>query len=75
MVVRESMSRDLLDRLVADIFEVTEALAKLDQHELGTWQPGPSPSVEKVHASSGHQHKDRHLAERPMSEGVHRSVC
>jgi glutamate decarboxylase len=64
---------DLLDRLIADICAVTETLMSSDQIELEAWPF--SKSVERTHASLGHDRKDRHLAHRPMSEGVHRSVC
>ncbi len=74
MVVRESMSLDLLDRLIADICAVTETLMISDEIDLQTWQPFSS-SVEKTYASLGHGAKDRHKVKRPMSEGVHRSVC
>ena len=75
VVVRESMSRDLLDRLIADIFETTETLIKTDVTDLQAYQPGTAASVEKTHASKGHDHKNKHKASRPMSEGIHRSVC
>ena len=75
IVVRESMSRDLLDRLIADIFEVTETLMKIEGGLLEAWQAGASSSVEKTHASAGHTHKNRHKAKRPMADGVHRTVC
>lgn len=68
------MSRDLLDRLIADIFQVTETLMESDASDLQAYQP-VTPSVEKQHASKGHDHKNKHKANRPMSKGVHRSVC
>lgn len=74
VVVRESMSRDLLDRLIADICTVTETLMQSDNIDLTTWQPFAN-STEKQHASAGHDHKNRHKARRPMQEGVHRTVC
>ena len=75
VVVRESMSRDLLDRLITDIFEVTETLMQTDSTDLQAYQPSSSTSMEKKLASKGHDHKNKHKASRPMSEGVHRSVC
>lgn len=75
VVVRESMSMDLLDRLIADICQVTEQLMESDAGDLQAWQPTPAKSVEKVHSSLGHDAKNKHKAKRPMSEGVHRSVC
>lgn len=74
VVVRESMSMDLLDRLICDICAVTEALMSLDAVDLAAWQPA-SASIEKQHSSRGVESKDRHLANRPMDDGVHRSVC
>ena len=74
VVVRESMSRDLLDRLIADICTVTETMMQSDEIDLSTWQPF-SNSTEKQHASAGHDHKNKHKARRPMHHGVHRTVC
>ena len=75
MVVRESMSMDLLDRLIADICSVTQFITEADKFDLSAWQPF-SESVEKQHASPGISAKDKHhKAKRPMSEGVHRAVC
>ena len=74
MVVRESMSMDLLDRLICDICAVTEALMSTDTVDLAAWQPA-SASIEKQHSSRGVESKDRHLSIRPMDDGVHRSVC
>lgn len=78
VVVRESMSMDLLNQLIADICAVTEML--IQEHEKGeggdirAFQPG-APSVEKVHGSAGLMHHQRHRAKRGMKEGVHRTVC
>lgn len=76
VVVRESMSMDLLDRLVSDILAVTESMTTIDSVDLATWQPF-HPSVEKKHASAGIGAKEKEAgeSERPMEEGVHRSVC
>lgn len=73
VVVRESMSLDLLDRLVRDIVAVTETIMNTDQIDLAAWQP--SNSIEKQHANQGLQHHEKKKSKRPMSEGVHRSVC
>jgi glutamate decarboxylase len=77
VVVRESMSLDLLDRLIADICSVTETLMSSDKIDLQAWQPDvlSSRSIEKVHASLGHTAQHKHKAKRPMEEGVHRAVC
>ena len=69
------MSRDLLDRLVADIFEVTEALMKMESTDLLAWQPGPASSVEKQYGSQGHDWQNKFKAKRAMTDGIHRSVC
>jgi len=74
VVVRESMSLDLLDRLITDIISVTENLMNVDPVDLSALQPGAT-SIEKAHQSKGFDHKNRHKAERPMSKGVHRTVC
>ena len=69
------MSMDLLDRLIADICAVTESLMNTEHAaELLEWQPA-SKSLEKQHASLGHNAQNRHKAKRPMEKGVHRSVC
>ncbi|MCJ1476150.1 hypothetical protein MMC13_004815 [Lambiella insularis] len=72
VVVRESMSLDLLDRLISDIFAVTQTLMESDAVDLQAYAPGTN-SVEKQHGSQGHDNRNRHKATRPMSHGVHRS--
>jgi glutamate decarboxylase len=74
IVVRESMSMDLLDRLINDIVEVTENLMKSDAIDLAAWQPTPS-SVEKKHANPGLGAHQKHHSKNPMHNGIHRSVC
>jgi len=75
VVVRESMSLDLLDRLISDIAATMEQImATSSEVDLSAWQPFTT-SVEKSHASAGHDSKNKHKAKRPMHEGVHRSVC
>lgn len=77
VVVRQSMSIDLLDRLVADIIAVTESLMEANTTaDLAAWQPFSS-SVEKTHASAGVSAKERHAGKhnRGMEEGIHRAVC
>ena len=76
MVVRWSMSLDLLDRLIADIVSVTQTLIESDGSEAGSATTShANPSVEKQHSSQGLDGKQRHKARAPMSDGVHRSVC
>lgn len=89
VVVRESMSFDLLDRLISDICSTTQAYMDSDEHEmelLRTIATKDSGSVERSHASLGSQrhgpgrqkgqgHAQGHGGQRPMSKGVHRTVC
>jgi len=76
VVVRETMSMDLLDRLIADIFSVTENVMNSDEIDLKVWQPFQNKnSVEKTHGSTGAQAHETHKHKRPMSKGVHRTVC
>jgi len=74
VVVRESMSLDLLDRLISDIISVTQTLMDSDAMDIAAFQPD-SHTVEKQHASLGYPAKDKQKAKRPMREGVHRTVC
>ncbi|KAI4123961.1 MAG: hypothetical protein LQ338_005038, partial [Usnochroma carphineum] len=72
IVVRESMSLDLLDRLITDIISVTEQLMESDPIDLAAFQPGPT-NIEKQHASTGLGHREKHKAKRPMKDGVYRT--
>ena len=71
VVVRESMSPDLLDRLITDIIAVTEQLMDADPMDLSAFQPGAT-SIEKQHQSKGVKHANKHKAQPPMSN---RTVC
>ena len=79
VVVRESMSLDLLDRLISDVISVTEGLMNSDPVDMTAFEH-KATHIEKSHmslgtdglASSGH-HKQK--ANRPMQDGVHRTVC
>ncbi|KAI9838930.1 MAG: hypothetical protein M1819_004138 [Sarea resinae] len=73
VVVRESMSVDIMDKLVADICSVTEQLIDYES-DLSTYRPG-ADSVEKRHSSRGVTHNQKHKAKRPLHEGIHRGVC
>ena len=75
VVVRESMSLDLLDRLITDIVSITETLMKTDAVDLAAFQPSSTTSVEKASMSKGLEAKDKHKAKRPMHHGIHRTVC
>jgi glutamate decarboxylase len=74
VVVRESLSLDMIDRLVSDLCTITEAAMKTKGIDLAILQPG-AQSVEKEHSSAGLKSSHKHKARRPMHEGVHRSVC
>ena len=69
VVVRESMSFDLLDRLISDICAVTTTLMENDVGTLDWAQPR-NHSPEKD-ASSADKGKQKHT----MSNGIHRTVC
>ncbi|KAF7861456.1 hypothetical protein EAF04_008021 [Stromatinia cepivora] len=80
VVVRESMSFDLLDRLIADICATTQNLIDNDKQDLSILNEHLSKghgSAEKTHGSLGHRHGKGQGkgGERPMSHGVHRTVC
>lgn len=75
VVVRESMSMDLLDQLISDIISVTEGLMKSDPLDLSAFQPGTT-TVEKKHQSGGTDAKNREQDQKtPMKKGIHRGVC
>ncbi|PBP28294.1 glutamate decarboxylase [Diplocarpon rosae] len=77
VVVRESMSFDLLDRLIADICFTTQDLIDSDTQDLSILHQSKNSSTEKQHATVGTQHSKGQGkgGKRPMSQGVHRSVC
>ncbi|AEO54783.1 glutamate decarboxylase [Thermothelomyces thermophilus ATCC 42464] len=77
VVVRVSMSFDLLDRLVTDIVQVTETLMERDEVDLSVLPAqhvGPRPRVKK---REGERLKDvgREAGKKRMTGGIHRSVC
>lgn len=74
VVVRESMSMDLLSRLIGDVIEVTEHVMAAAPGTLSVFQPGNS-SVEKEHGSTGTKEKGKGAGKRPMGKGVHHTVC
>jgi glutamate decarboxylase len=77
VVVRESMSFDLLDRLITGICVVTTRLIETSPDALGLVQVEHDTSAEKQLSSKGKQAENGHGkgGERPMSEGIHRAVC
>ncbi|KAI9891866.1 MAG: hypothetical protein M1814_002251 [Vezdaea aestivalis] len=74
VVVRESISLDLLDRLISDIYKVTEMMMKSEPVDLRAWAVGSS-SFEKQNQSRGLPYERRGEAKTPASEGVYRGVC
>lgn len=78
VVVRESMSFDLLDRLIADICQTTQNLIDSDVEDLSILNVAKGNSTEKEHSSQGETAKKEGFGKggkRPMNEGVHRTVC
>jgi len=74
VVVRESLSLDMIHRLIFDICDVTEMLMKSDEFDLAALQPS-GQSVEKSHASKGLKAEHKHKAKHPPLHRVYRSVC
>ena len=76
VVVRESMSMDLLDRLISDLIVVTQTLMESDIGDLSALQP-TATSTEKRQQSLGKDAKDRKQqgSKQPTHKGVHRTVC
>jgi glutamate decarboxylase len=80
VVVRESMTADLLERLIADIVAVTEKLVDSDPVDLSRLQSHPHRSrVERrrdVSEKEGHQANEQSPGwMAKMGEGVHKTVC
>ena len=62
VVVRESMSADLLDMLIADILSTTETLMASDQADLDAFARPQAPRIEKYVASMGtHSWKEKSM--------------
>lgn len=88
IVIRESMSFDLLNRLINDICQVTQSLIESDEVDLSILQK-QKHGVELKSGKQGDETKPEHggdggprskrekVAEevKAMSEGIHRSVC
>ncbi|TVY55867.1 Glutamate decarboxylase [Lachnellula cervina] len=77
VVVRESMSFDLLDRLITDICQTTQSLIDNDQADLSILNQSKDTSMEKQHSSAGQQHGKGQGkgGKQPMTHGIHRAVC
>lgn len=82
VVVRESMSFDLLDRLITDICQTTQNLIDSNAQDLSILHLNKDTSAEKAHSTTGtsrdakdakssHAKRGRH----PLTKGVHRTVC
>lgn len=80
VVIRESMSFDLLDRLITDIAQVTETLMGNDEVDLSILQKqrkGPiklEDKERKERGVKGVKDEGKKLGKR-MEEGIHRTVC
>lgn len=78
VVVRVSMSFDLLDRLVTDLVEVTETLMERDQVDLSVLQTsrrarrGQEPAKK---GEEGDREEGGGKGEKSAEEGLHRAVC
>jgi len=79
VVVRESMSFDLLDRLITDICQTTQNLIESDSQDLSILSISKDNSAEKALSSTGTHRgaKSTHAktGKHPMTKGVHRTVC
>ncbi|KAI9814709.1 MAG: hypothetical protein M1826_002155 [Phylliscum demangeonii] len=75
VVVRWSMSQDLLDKLICDIIGVTEKLIESDPEDSHTLLQPIKYWPAKWHQDREQHGKYNHHGRRPMSLGVHRSVC
>lgn len=71
------MSLDLLDRLICDIISITQALMEAGESAVPALHPTPTGLLEKERRSLGQKDEERKKfgSQRPMSDGVHRSVC
>jgi len=78
VVVRESMSLDLIDKLFSDLCQVMETIMESGSSaEFAAWQPDDkSHRLEKQEGTVGENGKHAHKkAKRPMHKGIHRTVC
>ncbi|KAI1764409.1 glutamate decarboxylase [Hypoxylon sp. FL1150] len=86
VVVRESMSLDLLDRLIADLISVTQTLIDNDEVDLGILQKQRPAGDSRPHRKLGKRASGaRDLTEESarvvegkaarLADGIHRAVC
>jgi len=72
VVVRESMSVDLIDRLIGDILQATEILIKSDEVDLTALAAPNNPRIEKRVQSMGLDRKPEHDKD---SKGIMSTTC
>jgi glutamate decarboxylase len=77
VVIRESMSLDLLDRLVTDIIQVTETLMKEDAVDLSILHKQQRRGPVRKHGEGKGEQMRKQLEKeaKRMADGIHRSVC
>ncbi|KAI0395571.1 glutamate decarboxylase [Xylariaceae sp. FL0594] len=75
VVVRESMSLDLLDRLISDLISVTETLMQSGETDLSALQHKDAGSAGSQGDSKDSKKKSHHDMEKRLGKGIHRSVC
>ncbi|KAM7193749.1 glutamate decarboxylase [Rhypophila sp. PSN 637] len=81
VVVRNSMSFDLLDKLVTDLVQVTEQLMEHDEIDMNTLVRGQYKRTPKLRHAEGKEKEKEKVVEKfmgqgkRMEEGIHRSVC
>jgi glutamate decarboxylase len=77
VVVRESMSIDLLDRLMTDIVQVTETLMEEDEVDLSVLQNQHHRGQVRKHGKGKGQQTSKQLEKgvKRMADGIHRTVC
>lgn len=74
VVVRESMSLDLLDRLISDMVSVTEALVNNQGADLSALQHTDAGSAGARHDAKKPQQTANEGGKR-LEDGIHRAVC
>ncbi|QKX59996.1 uncharacterized protein TRUGW13939_07138 [Talaromyces rugulosus] len=78
VVIRESMSADLLERLISDIVAVTERLVKSDPVDLSNLQTEAHHTRIERHQRKSKAHEQQNSGKnwmKSMGQGVHKSVC
>ncbi|KAI1851173.1 hypothetical protein JX265_013291 [Neoarthrinium moseri] len=77
VVVRESMSFDILDKLISDLVSVTETLIDNDEIDLSILKKQKPAGSSTAKASSAKDQVTNALKqkEKRMEDGIHRTVC